>query len=130
MDFKGFMKLRLQASTDFVEGKFASLKDLSVSNAPATIFPPSGTIIQGASVVNEFNEKSAELFKPGAENSFEILHQYADEHVAYWAGVQRSKVQMAGHVEKVDFNLRVTEIFRKENGEWKLMHRHADNLKS
>jgi ketosteroid isomerase-like protein len=57
------------------------------------------------------------------------MHQDADEHIAYWTGIQRSTVKMKGQDEEVVFNLRITEIFRKENGTWKLMHRHADPLK-
>ena len=56
------------------------------------------------------------------------MHQDADEHLAYWTGIQHSIVKMKGQEKDVVFNLRVTEIFRKENDEWKLMHRHADKL--
>ena len=90
-DFERFMEIRLKASTDFVEGKFESLKEISVQQSPATIFPPAGTVIQGAENVNSFNEKGAASFLPGAKNSFEVLHHDADEHLAYWTGIQRSR---------------------------------------
>ena len=128
-DFENFMSLRLQASTDFVEGKFESLKNISAKVSPATIFPPSGSIVQDADEVNRFNEKGAALFLPGAQNTFEVLHQNADQSLAYWTGIQRSTVRMKGHDEDVVFNLRVTEVFRKDANEWKLIHRHADPLK-
>lgn len=127
-DFENFMKERLKASTDFVDGKFEPLKKISVEKSPATIFPPPGNYIQGANEVNSFNEKGSTNFLPGAKNDFEVMHQDADEHLAYWTGIQRSTVKMKGKDEEVVFNLRVTELFRKENGQWKLMHRHADKL--
>jgi len=126
--FKRFMKVRLSASTAFVEGNFEPLEDISVRESPATIFAPNGTCVQGADEVNAFNEKGAANFLPGAINDFEVMHQAADEHLAYWTGIQRSTVKMKGQDKDVVFNLRVTEIFRKENGEWKLAHRHADKL--
>ena len=99
-----------------------------MKKSPSTIFPPPGICIQGVNEVNAFNEKGASNFLPGAKNEFEVMHQDADEHLAYWTGVQHSIVKMKGQDTEVLFNLRVTEIFRKENGEWKLMHRHADKL--
>jgi len=127
-DFENFMQVRLKASGDFVEGKFEPLEKISVKKSPATIFPPPGICIQGASEVNIFNKEGATNFLPGAKNEFEVMHQDADEHLAYWTGIQRSTVKMKGQDNDVIFNLRVTEIFRKENDEWKLMHRHADKL--
>ncbi|WP_343557688.1 nuclear transport factor 2 family protein [Sphingobacterium sp.] len=128
LDFEKFMATRLKASTDFVEGNFDSLKDLSVTDDPATIFPPNGIYISGVSQVNNFNKKGASNFLPHAENEFEVIHQDASDSLAYWTGIQRSSVKMKGQDAPVIFNLRVTEIFRKEQGSWKLMHRHADKL--
>jgi hypothetical protein len=48
----------------------------------------------------------------------------------HWVGFQRASVHLKGRAGEVPFNLRVTELFRREGGEWKLVHRHADELKS
>ena len=126
--FEKFMQERLKASTDFVEGKFKPLKQISVQQSPATIFGPKGNCVQGVENVNAVNEQGASLFEPGAKNEFEVMHQDADEHLAYWTGIQHSVLKMKGQDNPVAMDLRVTEIFKKENGEWKLMHRHADKL--
>ena len=128
-EFEAFMKERLEASTEFVEGNYEPLKEISTTESPATIFPPTGIFIRDAIEVNKFNQQGAASFLPGAKNEFEIFHQDADGRLAYWTGLQRSTVKMSAQSGDVVFNLRITEIFRKENGKWRLIHRHADQLK-
>ena len=126
--FKNFMKERLKASKAFIEGDFKPLKKISVEKSPATIFGPKGNCIQGVKKVNAINAAGASAFEPSAKNKFEIMHQDADEHLAYWTGIQHSILKMKGQKKTVSMDLRVTEIFKMEKGEWKLMHRHADKL--
>lgn len=127
-NFDVFVKHRLKASEDFINGEVGSLIDISVNKAPATIFGPSGNIVQGIDAVNSINGENAKLFK-GGMNKFEILHQVANDNIAYLVGVQRSTVIIDGQDQELVMNLRVTEIFRVEDDEWKLFHRHADFLK-
>jgi len=80
--------------------------------------------------VNAANAKGAQLFKPGGTNTFEVMHMAVDTDLAYWVGIQRSVVNMLGQDSSVPMALRVTEIFRRDGAEWKLIHRHADKLAS
>ena len=126
--FKDFMSIRLAASTAFVNGDFEPLDHISTNTSPATIFGPKGDTVQGADQVDDVNAQGAAMFEPGAENAFEVMHQAADEHLAYWVGIQRSVVHMRGKDDPIPMALRVTEVFRRENGQWMLIHRHADQL--
>ena len=104
-----------------------SIASLHISRRPR-FSVPRGDCVQGADQVNAANAKGAQLFRPGGTNSFEIMHMAADSDLAYWVGIQRSVVKMQGQESDMPMELRVTEIFRRESGEWKLMHRHADKL--
>ncbi|MBA2363863.1 MAG: nuclear transport factor 2 family protein, partial [Chloroflexia bacterium] len=46
---------------------------------------------------------------------------------AYTCGYERRTVSVDGGPAKPG-TLRVTHVYRRENGEWKIVHRHGDNL--
>jgi ketosteroid isomerase-like protein len=52
----------------------------------------------------------------------------ASDSIAYWVGFMRGEARMRGQADAIPMNLRVTEVFRREDGEWKMVHRHADGL--
>ena len=45
--------------------------------------------------------------------------------LAYVVGYERAAASMAGGAEE-NLTLRVTQVYRREDGEWKRGHRHAD----
>jgi ketosteroid isomerase-like protein len=42
--------------------------------------------------------------------------------------IERAKAKIGGREESTPLALRATMIFRPEEGEWKIVHRHADPI--
>jgi ketosteroid isomerase-like protein len=129
-DFEQFMKRRENAARAYVNGDAEPVGRLSTHISPATFFHPNGDYEQGAQQVLSRYERDAEHFESGGDSSFEILQMAASDGIAYWVGFQRATARLKGKLEAVPMSLRVTEVFRREGEEWKLIHRHADLLKS
>jgi ketosteroid isomerase-like protein len=58
----------------------------------------------------------------------EYLSIVAGTDLAYTVGIERSEAILGDAKKTAPRVLRSTQIFKKENGEWKLLHRHADPL--
>ena len=129
-DFEQFIKQREDAARAYVRGEAEPLGRLVARSSPATFFSPQGDYVQGAEDVSSRYESDDAIFEPGGDSHFEILHMAVDGDLAYWVGFQRATAHMRGNEQAVPFNLRITELFRREDGEWKLIHRHADSVKS
>ena len=127
--FAQFLREREAASLDYVRGEGDTFMVLVATAGDASFFPPGGGHVEGAEAVNKRYAKDTHAFGEKTESShFEIFHSGADGGIGYWTGLQRAKVQMQGKDELVSMTLRVTEVFRQENGGWKIVHRHADML--
>lgn len=127
-DFEQFMKQRDEVARAYVSGEAAPLGEIVARHSPATFFGPQGGYRQDAEAVWSRYEHDATSFESGGESQLEILHMAASDGLAYWVGFQRATAHLRGRADAVPFNLRVTELFRREGDTWKLIHRHVDPL--
>jgi ketosteroid isomerase-like protein len=64
----------------------------------------------------------------GASLKVEYLTSLVSGELAYTTEIERADVQLVGQDRPAPMALRVTHVFRKEDGAWKLILRHADPL--
>lgn len=126
--FFEFMKQREAAANAYVNGEAGPLREVASYGLVSTFFAPRGGEVTGANEVWDRYERDAGAFERGGETRFEVLQMAEGADMAYWVGFQHATVRMTGSTHPTSMSLRVTEVFRREAGSWKLVHRHADTL--
>lgn len=77
-------------------------------------------------VLPHFSPKQFDSFGVDSTGRFEVLQSGSSGGFGFWTGVHHAKVVIPGKEKPVPMQLRTTEVFRAEDGAWKLVHRHAD----
>jgi len=58
---------------------------------------------------------------------FELVAVGVSGDLAYTVGYEHTSASQNGGPDR-QFRLRVTHVYRREDGEWKIVHRHGDGL--
>lgn len=125
-DFEAFILCRQKVAAAYVNGDATLLDKIATENDPATFYSPNGGHVSGAKAVRAEFDKGAKHFSPGSTSKLDILHSDSSGSLGYWTGIQDALVHTGE--KKIPMKLRITELFRRERGDWKLIHRHADML--
>jgi ketosteroid isomerase-like protein len=125
-DFEAFLGRRRRAASAYVSGDGSQLDALVPHHGEASFHSPGGDTVTGAEIVAARYLQDAGGFEPGGETEIEILQQGASGEIGFWTGFQIATVRPLGKPESLDMRLRITEVFCRIDGEWRLIHRHAD----
>ena len=129
MTFAEFLKGFEEATSGFLNGNAAPWKELASHGEDVTIMGAWGAAETGWTQANTRYDWAAARFHPsGARVHVQYLSSGESGDIAYTVAIERSIVQVAGEPRAAPMALRVTHLFRKEHGRWRMIHRHADPL--
>jgi ketosteroid isomerase-like protein len=92
---------------------------------PVTVFGAKVPVRRGWDDVSGTIRWLASRWSNGTEYRFELVTAGASGDLAYVVGFEHI-ANSVSDVPVEPYTLRVTHIFRRENCEWKIAHRHAD----
>ena len=124
----GTAMARLRAVQErFVNGDAAGIKELYSHRDDVTVFGGFGGYERGWAEVGPRLEWAASQFAGGTYNQTDISATVGSD-VACLVSLERWSYADARDRADTVLELRVTQVFRREDGEWRLVHRHADPL--
>jgi ketosteroid isomerase-like protein len=122
---------QFQLSMDgFLKGDPEPTKRVFSHREDVTLANPFGPPVRGWERVAERQERGASNYRDGEIYDFETVAKYVTPELAYVCWVERTNAKVGGREEITPCDLRVTMIFRPEDGTWKVVHRHADPITS
>ena len=127
-DFDEVVEQYQRALEEFVKGNPEPVKMVFSHREDVTLANPLGPAVRGWEQVAAVGERAASQLRDGEIVAFDIVAKYVTPELAYMVWVERVKAKLGGRQEIVPFALRVTTIFRPEDGTWKVVHRHADPI--
>jgi ketosteroid isomerase-like protein len=127
--FQAFLPRFEAAISGFINGDPMQWKQLVSRSNDVMIMGAWGAYEKGwAEVETRYDWAAARFVASGAQVSIEYLSSAVSGDLAYTVAIERSTVRVVGQETPVPMALRASHVFRREDGEWALLLRHADPL--
>lgn len=114
------------ADLAMLNGDAGPRKALWSHEDPVTILGAAKTV-SGWPAVADLFDWLAENFSNGSSYDLDVSAAGVSGDLGYVVGAEHSKASVGGEAPAL-IALRVTLIFRREGGQWKEVHRHADPI--
>ncbi len=127
-DFDEVVEQYHLALGEFVKGNPEPALLMYSHREDVTLANPFGPPVRGWEQVAATVERAASQLRDGEKLGFDIVAKYVTPELAYIVELDHTKARVGGRQDVAPFALRVTTIFRPEDGVWKVVHRHADPI--
>jgi ketosteroid isomerase-like protein len=126
---RAFMPRFEEGINRFINGDPTLWKQNASRRGDVTIMGAWGAYEKGwAEVGPRYDWAAARFRESGARVKVEYISSAVSGDLAYTVAIERSEALVTGQDKPAPMALRVTHVYRKEDGAWKLVHRHADPL--
>jgi ketosteroid isomerase-like protein len=96
---------------------------------PVTVLGAFGVAASGWEEVSETFRWVASQFSKAEGFRLELIAAGVSGDLAYTVGYEHSMISLDDGPVRPN-RLRVTHVYRRENGEWKIVHRHGDSFEA
>jgi ketosteroid isomerase-like protein len=128
-DFDEVVEQYYLALNEFFKGNPEPVKSFFSHRDDVTLANPLvGLPARGWERVAATLEHASSQFTDGEHVGFETIAKHVSAEFAYVLLIERDKVKVGTSEDRTPSALRVTMIFRPEDGTWKVVHRHADPI--
>ena len=127
-DFDEVLEQYHLALDEIMKGSAEGYKRVYSHRDDVTLANPFGPPARGWDEVAKTLERAASHYRDGETTGFENLAKYVTAELAYTLEIERCQAKVGGRDNVTPIAVRVTTIFRREEGEWKVVHRHADPI--
>ncbi|MCA1730031.1 MAG: nuclear transport factor 2 family protein [Actinobacteria bacterium] len=117
-----------RALGEFVKGDPEPMQRMFSHREDVSLANPLGPPVRGWEHVAATMERAASQFRDGEMAGFENVAKYVTPELAYIVWIERTRAKLGAREDADPFALRVTMVFRPEEGTWKVVHRHADPI--
>jgi ketosteroid isomerase-like protein len=125
-NFDAMVERSHNALLEIARGNAGPFKEMFSDGEDVSLANPFGGVARGHAQVWEMLEGAASHYRDGQVVEFETLVTRVADDFAYLVEIERFRARVGDRDELDDVALRVTSIFRRESGQWMLVHRQAD----
>ena len=123
--YRDFLARFIDAQRAFHDGDPAPNNALWTDTDPVTLFAARGLCESGSERVTETFDRVASEFYAVRDYEWELLASGISGDMAYTVAIERYMASLRGEPPALQ-ELRVTHVYRREQGQWCAVHRHAD----